>query len=166
MRISGGTAGSALLMRSEPRLSGRNWQTDAVKPENECSFSPILSVENGRKWIWMSGVASRGLVLKNAPDVPAAIVSGPLRSAAQFAPALRGAEIGECGAGAPSAPCRGLEKSGAFLARAVEVGIGGNTGLGRGHHKSFRQRIGVPQVGHRQRAVDAMIFVGAALLVL
>ena len=30
MRISGGTVGSALLMRSEPRLSGRNWQTEAV----------------------------------------------------------------------------------------------------------------------------------------
>ena len=82
MRISGGAVGSALLMRSEPRLSGRNWQTDAVKPENACSFSPILSVENGMKWIWISGVASRGLVLKNAPDVPAAIVSGPLRKTA------------------------------------------------------------------------------------
>ena len=66
-------------MRSEPRLSGRSWQTEAVKPESACSFSPILSVENGRKWIWISGVASRGLVLKNAPEVPAAIVSGPLR---------------------------------------------------------------------------------------
>ena len=88
MRISGGTDGSALLMRSEPRLSGRNWQTEALKPENECSFSPILSVENGRKWIWISGVASRGLVLKNAPDVPAAIVSGPLRSAAYCRPAM------------------------------------------------------------------------------
>ena len=31
MRISGGTAGSALLMRSEPRLSGRSWQTEAVE---------------------------------------------------------------------------------------------------------------------------------------
>ena len=81
MRISGGTVGSALLMRSEPRLSGRSWQTEAVKPEKACSFSPILSVENGRKWIWISGVASRGLVLKKAPEVPAAIVSGPLRNA-------------------------------------------------------------------------------------
>src|SRR6516162_2278661 len=78
MRISGGVAGSALLILSEPRLSGRNWQTEAVKPENGCSFSPILSVENGMKWIWISGVARRGLVLKNAPDVPAAIVSVPL----------------------------------------------------------------------------------------
>ena len=74
-------------MRSVPRLSGRNWHTEAVKPENGCSFSPILSVENGMKWIWMSGDASRGLVLKNAPDVPAAIVSGPLRSAAHCMPA-------------------------------------------------------------------------------
>src|SRR5258708_23160516 len=88
MRISGGSAGSALLIRSEPRLSGRNWQTDAVNPENECSFSPILSVENGRKWIWMSGVARRGLVLKNAPDVPAAIDNGPVRNAAYRSPAM------------------------------------------------------------------------------
>src|ERR1700756_6041081 len=87
MRISGGALGSALLIFSEPRLSGRSWQTDAVKPENECSFSPILSVENGMKWIWISGVARRGLVLKKAPDVPAAIVSGPLRSAAYCKPA-------------------------------------------------------------------------------
>ena len=36
----------------------------------------------------MSGVASRGLVLKNAPDVPAAIVSGPLRNAAYCTPAI------------------------------------------------------------------------------
>src|SRR5437764_14291972 len=88
MRISGGCAGSALLMRSVPRLSGRNWQTDAVKPEKGCSFSPILSVENGMKWIWMSGDARRGLVVKNAPEVPAAIVSGPLRSAAHCRPVI------------------------------------------------------------------------------
>ena len=87
MRISGGSAGSALRMRSEPRLSGRSWQTEAEKPENECNFSPILSVENGRKWIWISGVARRGLVLKNAPDVPAAMVSHPVRNAAYRAPA-------------------------------------------------------------------------------
>ena len=88
MRISGGCAGSALLIRSVPRLSGRSWHTDAVKPENGCSFSPILSVENGMKWIWISGDASRGLVLKNAPEVPAAIVSGPRRSAAHCTPAI------------------------------------------------------------------------------
>src|SRR6201996_3020909 len=88
MRISGGSPGFALLILSEPRLSGRNWHTDAVKPENGCRFSPILSVENGMKWIWISGVASRGLVLKKAPDVPAAIVSGPQRARAHRAPAI------------------------------------------------------------------------------
>ena len=36
----------------------------------------------------MSGVASRGLVLKNAPDVPAAMVNGPLRNAANCTPAM------------------------------------------------------------------------------
>src|SRR5262245_3579194 len=87
MRISGGCDGSALLILSVPRLSGRSWHTDALKPEKGCSFSPILSVENGMKWIWMSGLASLGLVLKNAPDVPAAIVNGPLRKAAHCTPA-------------------------------------------------------------------------------
>src|SRR5271156_6681088 len=88
MRIAGGMVGSALLILSEPRLSGRNWQTEAVKPENVCSFSPILSVENGMKWIWISGVARRGLVLKNAPDVPAAMVRGPLRDNAYCTPVI------------------------------------------------------------------------------
>src|SRR5258708_37576969 len=87
MRISGAAAGSALLMRSEPRLSGRNWQTEAVKPEYGCSFSPILSVENGRKWIWTSGGASRGLGLKNAPEGPAAIDRRPPRDPAYLRPA-------------------------------------------------------------------------------
>src|ERR1700738_4944688 len=86
MRISGGSAGSALRRRSDPRLSGGSWQTEAEKPENECNFSPILSVENGRKWIWISGVARRGLVLKNAADAPAAMVGAPVRDAGSRAP--------------------------------------------------------------------------------
>ena len=32
MRISGDCDGSALLILSVPRLSGRNWHTDALKP--------------------------------------------------------------------------------------------------------------------------------------
>jgi|GEM_PF-3916326 len=67
------------MIFTEPLLSGRSWQTCAVKPEKLCSFSPILSVENGMKCTCISGVASRGCVLKNAPADAAAIVSGPLR---------------------------------------------------------------------------------------
>ena len=84
----------------------------------------------------------------------------------QIAAVLRRAQIGECGAGAPAAAGRGLEKSRAFLSRAVEVGIGRDAGFGRGNDKGFRQRIGVPPVGHRQRPAGAVIFVRAALLVL
>ncbi len=78
----------------------------------------------------------------------------------------RRAEIGH-------APCwrggrarRGLEKAGAFLGRAVEIGIGRDAGFDRGDHEGFRQRIGMPPVRHRQRAAGAVIFAGAARLVL
>ena len=85
---------------------------------------------------------------------------------AQIAAALRRPQIGKRGARPPAAPGRGLEEAGAFLARAVEVGIGGYAGFRRGDDEGFRQRIGVPPVRHRQRAAGAVIFVGAALLVL
>ena len=62
-------------------------------------------------------------------------------------------------------PRRGLEEAGAFLRRAVEIGVGGNAGLGGRHHEGFRQRIGVAPVRDRQRPAGAVIFVGAALLV-
>ena len=84
----------------------------------------------------------------------------------QIAAVLRRAQIGERRAGAAAAARRGLEKSRAFLGRAVEIGIGRDAGFGRGNDEGFRQRIGVPPVGHRQRAARAVIFVGAALLVL
>ena len=79
---------------------------------------------------------------------------------------LRRTQIGERRTGAPAAPGRGLEKSGAFLGGAVEIGIGRNAGFGGGDDEGFRQRIGMPPVRHRQRAAGAVIFVGAALLVL
>ncbi len=99
----------------------------------------------------------------------ASIEQNPLRLCGGFdlqvAAAPRGTKIGKRGAGATAAPCRGLEKPGALLGRAVEVGIGGNAGFRRRHYKGLRKRIGVPPVGHRQRAADAVKFVGAALLV-
>ena len=84
----------------------------------------------------------------------------------QVAAALRRAKIGECGAGAPAAAGRGLEKSRAFLGRAVEVGIGRDADFSRGNDEGLRQRIVVAPVGHRQRPVRAVIFVRTALLVL
>src|SRR5689334_20476407 len=84
----------------------------------------------------------------------------------QIASATRRAKIGECTAGAPAAPRRGLEEARAFLRRAVEIRIEGNAGLDRGRDKGFRQRIMMSPVRHRQWAAGAMIFIGAALLVL
>ena len=76
------------------------------------------------------------------------------------------AKIGERRARSSAAPRRSLEESGAFLRRAVEIGICRDPALRRGGDKGFRQRIGVAPVRHRQRAADAVILVGAALLVL
>ena len=84
----------------------------------------------------------------------------------QIAAALRRAQIGERRAGAAAAPCRGLEKSRAFLGRAVEIGIGRNAGLGGGDDEGFRQRIVHAASPTPAAARRAVIFVGAALLVL
>ena len=51
----------ALVIRTLPRLSGRSWQIEAVKPEKSCRPSPIRSVEKVMKWTWMSGLASRAI---------------------------------------------------------------------------------------------------------
>ena len=83
----------------------------------------------------------------------------------QVVPALGGAKIGHRGAGSSAVPRRGLEKAGAFLRRAVEIGVFGNAGLGRGRDEGRRERIGMAKFGHRQRAADAVKIVGAALLV-
>ena len=84
----------------------------------------------------------------------------------QVAAVLSRTQIGECRAGAPAATGRGLEKSRAFLGRAVEIGIGRNAGLGGGDDKGLRQWIVMAPVGYRQRSTAAMIFVWPALLVL
>ena len=65
--IAGAAKGSADLMLTLPRLCGRNWQTEAVKPENRCSPSPILPVLKVRKSDSTSGVLRSGLVRKNPP---------------------------------------------------------------------------------------------------
>ena len=51
-------------------------------------------------------------------------------------------------------------------AAPLKSGLSGNAGFRGGRHKGFGQRIGVAPVRHRQRAAGAVIFVGAALLVL
>ncbi len=83
----------------------------------------------------------------------------------QIAALHRRAQIGERAAGAAPAPRRGLEEAGAFLRRAIEIGIGGNADLGRCLHEGFRQRIVMPPVRDRQRTAGAVILTRAALLV-
>src|SRR3569833_2342895 len=65
--IAGGAAGSDDLMRTWPRLCGRNWQTEAMKPGNVCSDCPTDSALNRMKWICTSGEANDGSVLKKPP---------------------------------------------------------------------------------------------------
>ena len=62
-----------------PRLSGRSWQTEAVKPENGCSGWPGRSALNRMMWNCTSGVASSGRVRAKMPPWPAPTVSGPVR---------------------------------------------------------------------------------------
>ena len=65
--IAGGAAGSADLMRTKPRLSGRNWQIDAMKPGNGCSAAPDASPLKMMKCTCTSGVATFALVRKKPP---------------------------------------------------------------------------------------------------
>ncbi len=54
-------------MRTYPRLSGRSWQTDAMKPGNGCSAAPTFSMLKMRKCSCTSGVATAELVRKKPP---------------------------------------------------------------------------------------------------
>ena len=78
--IDGDAAASSDFSRISPRLSGRNWYTITVKPENLCKPAAGLSELNGEIEIFTSGVASSGRVRANSAQGPAAIVSGPSRN--------------------------------------------------------------------------------------
>ena len=54
-------------MRTKPRLSGRSWQIDAMKPGNGCSAAPTVSALKMMKCTCTSGVATCGLVRKKPP---------------------------------------------------------------------------------------------------
>ena len=60
--MRGLSVGSAERSSTVPRLSGRSWQTEAVKPEKRCSGVPGRSAENSTMWNWTSGVASSARV--------------------------------------------------------------------------------------------------------
>ena len=53
--MRGLSVGSAERSSTVPRLSGRSWQTEAVKPEKRCKGSPGRSAENSTMWNWTSG---------------------------------------------------------------------------------------------------------------
>ncbi len=77
--MRGLSVGSAERSMTVPRLSGRSWQTEAVKPEKRCKGVPGRSAENSTMWNWMSGVASSSLVRAKIAPWPAPTVSGPVR---------------------------------------------------------------------------------------
>src|SRR4029077_5200910 len=62
-------------------------------------------------------------------------------------------------------PGRGLEKSGALLRGAVEIAVDRQPGLGRRGDEGGGKRIGMAEIGDRQRATDAMKIIRPALLV-
>jgi hypothetical protein len=84
---------------------------------------------------------------------------------AQIAAALRRAKIGDRRARPPAATRRGLEESRALLRDAVEIAIDGQAGLGRSLDEGRRKRIGMSEVGNRQRPADAVKIIRAAPLI-
>ncbi|MCY1458040.1 hypothetical protein D9M71_753890 [compost metagenome] len=73
-------------MRTSPRLVGRNWQTDIVKPGHLCGLPAVMSALSVPKWNCTSGVASSGRVLANMQPCWMPTASGPLRKNAHFMP--------------------------------------------------------------------------------
>ena len=71
--MRGLSVGSGERSSTVPRLSGRSWQTEAVKPEKRCSGVPGRSAENRMMWNWTSGVASSARVRAKMPPWPAPI---------------------------------------------------------------------------------------------
>src|ERR1019366_4647879 len=84
----------------------------------------------------------------------------------QIASALGRAKIRYRSARSSSVPRRRLEKTGALLGCAVEVGIFGYAGLRRGSDECRGERVGVTQIGNRLRTANTVKIVSAALLVL
>ena len=88
------------------------------------------------------------------------------RGHGQVGPSPGRAKIAHRRAPAPSAPCRGLIKSGTFLLRAVEIGIAGNAGLHAGLDECLRQLSAARLIRNAQRPAGAVEGVGSTLLVL
>ena len=68
--------------RGDPRVTARvrpPWYMPSRNPEKVARSQPLSPGMNGRKWSWMSGSDSAGLLRKNAPARDAPMLSGPLR---------------------------------------------------------------------------------------
>ncbi len=80
--IAGCAAGSALLMRTWPRLVGCRLQTDGVIASNACSGEPNLSSDNGCTCHSMFADLRPASLFANAPSCDGGIVNGPVRNSA------------------------------------------------------------------------------------
>src|SRR4029077_19842628 len=76
------------------------------------------------------------------------------------------AQIADSSRAAPALACRRLMVADAFLAGAIEIVIAREAELDRALDKRLADRVAVRDVGHAERAVDAMECIGAASLVL
>lgn len=65
-----------------------------------------------------------------------------------------------------AAALRDLIEADAFLTRAVEVVVGGETRFERGLHEALRDRVALAQIGHAERAARAVPRIRAARVVL
>ena len=84
--MKGASFGLAERMRSSPRLVGRNWHTDIVKPGQVCGLPAVMLALSVPKWNCTSGVASSARVLANMQPCWMPTASGPLRKNAHFMP--------------------------------------------------------------------------------
>ena len=84
--IAGGAKGSADLIRTWPRLSGRRLHTDAVKAGKGWSGSPNFSSDSGCTWYSRFGVSREGSDLAKAPSWLGDMVIGPRRNRAYSSP--------------------------------------------------------------------------------
>src|SRR5258706_7856743 len=77
--MAGCVCGSALLIRTCPRLVGRKLHTEGVIAGNGCNGTPNFSRDNGCTCHSMLADGCDGSLLANAPNWLGGIVSGPVR---------------------------------------------------------------------------------------
>src|SRR6516165_9737907 len=133
--MAGASRGSADLMRTKPRLSGRSNVQTPVTPGNGCNSPPMVPAEYSAIEHCESGVSDAGCArTKHPAEIAQAVAHG------------------------------GLVIARAFLRRSVEIIVARITALLRRLDKGLGKRMRVAQVRNRKRPAGAMELIRAALV--